>query len=118
MCLEHQADNLPHPFVIEPPLTEQTEFQAGDEFEIGLALLGKSVSFLPYFVYTFDQMGWLGLGKGQGKFELTAAYALSDLAGQQREQIYDSQSQMLNGNFKVWKLGDILTNNAALPVEK
>jgi len=117
MKLEHQADNLPHPFVIEPPLTEQTEFQAGDEFEIGLVLFGKSVSFLPYFVYTFDQMGRMGLGKGRGKFELTSVYAANDPAGQQSEQIYDFKTQMLNGNFKTWKLADILSqqplNNGA-----
>ena len=109
MNLEHQADNLPHPFVIEPPATEQTEFQAGEEFDIGLVLFGKSVSFLPYFVYTFDQMGRMGLGKGKGRFELTKAYARDDLAFETKTEIYDSHSQMLNGNFKVWKLEHILT---------
>ncbi len=118
MEVQHQASNLPHPFVIEPPATEQTEFQAGDDFEIGLVLFGKSVSFLPYFVYTFDQMGRMGLGKGRGKFELTAVYAMNDLASQQKEQIYDSKSQMLNGNFKVWNLSDILTNNAVPHIDK
>jgi len=38
-------------------------YQAGDEFEIGLVLFGKSVSFVPYFIYTFDQMGRMGPGK-------------------------------------------------------
>lgn len=117
MEVQHQASNLPHPFVIEPPATEQTEFQAGDDFEIGLVLFGKSVSFLPYFVYTFDQMGRMGLGKGRGKFELTAVYAMNDLASQQKEQIYDSKSQMLNGNFKVWNLSDILTNISIAQVD-
>ena len=110
MNLEHQADNLPHPFVIEPPLTEQTEFQPGDEFEIGLALFGKSVSFLPYFVYTFDQMGRMGLGRGKGRFELTKAFARDDIFSDAKIEIYDSHTQMLKGNFKVWKLEDILSN--------
>lgn len=118
MEVQHQADNLPHPFVIEPPLTEQTEFQAGDEFEIGLVLFGKSISFLPYFVYTFDQMGRLGLGKGRGKFELIKAHAVTDLIGEQQEQIYDSSYQMLNGNFKVWSLSDILSNNTPQNIGK
>jgi len=108
MDVQHQAANLPHPFVIEPPATEQTEFQAGDEFEIGLVLFGKSVSFLPYFVYTFDQMGRVGLGRGKGRFELTAVYARDDLANENKIEIYDNQSQMLNGNFKTWKHTDLL----------
>jgi hypothetical protein len=110
MTVEHQADNLPHPFVIEPPLTEQTEFQAGDEFEIGLVLFGKSVSYLPYFVFTFDQMGRMGLGKGKGRFELTHASARDDLFTDSTTEIYDGRSQMLNSNFKTWQWQDILSN--------
>lgn len=120
MELGHQADNLPHPFVIEPPQIEQTEFQAGDEFEIGLVLFGKSVSFLPYFVYTFDQMGRMGLGKGRGTFELTTAFAHNDFFEEDKTEIYNNKTQMLNGNFKVWKLEDILSvqqqNNGKLSI--
>jgi hypothetical protein len=109
MNLEHQADNLPHPFVIEPPLTEQTEFQAGDEFEIGLVLFGKSVDFLPYFVFTFDQMGKMGLGKGKGRFELTKAFGRDDLVSETKTEIYDGHSQMLNSNYKTWNFADLLS---------
>ena len=53
-------------------------------------------------------MGKVGLGKGSGKFELTDVSAIHDLDSGATMEIYDSQSQMLNGNFKVWKLDDIL----------
>jgi len=109
MNIGHQANNLPHPFVIEPPLTKQTEFQAGETFEIGLVLIGNSVSFLPYFVYTFDQMGRMGLGRGRGKFELTSVHARNAIFNGNRIKLYDSKSQMLNGNFKTWQLQDLLS---------
>jgi len=53
----------PHPMVLEPPLTEQTEFSKGDTLECGLILFGKINRNLPYFIYAFDQMGKIGLGK-------------------------------------------------------
>ena len=105
----HQAENLPHPFVIEPPASNQTEFQTGDEFSIGLVLFGKAISFLPYFVFTIDQMGRMGLGKGRGKFELTAGLANEDVMGTSHLPIYDGGSQMLNSNFREWQFSDLFT---------
>ncbi len=109
MNVQHQAANLPHPFVIEPPVTKQAEFQAGDEFSIGLVLFGNSIALLPYFVYTFDQMGRMGLGKGRGKFELTTVAARDAIFDGNEIEVYNSQSQMLNGNFKTWEFKDLLS---------
>ena len=61
---------IPHPFVLEPPLDTRTEFLPGDELECSLILIGKAIDYLPYFVYTFEEMGRKGLGKGRGRCEL------------------------------------------------
>jgi len=53
----------PHPFVIEPPLTTQTHFHPGDSFAFRLLLFGWANDYLPYFIYAFQEMGRLGLGK-------------------------------------------------------
>jgi len=53
----------PHPFVIEPPATEQMMFKSGDEAACGLLLFGEIDQSLPYFVYAFEQMGRIGIGK-------------------------------------------------------
>jgi len=53
----------PHPFVIEPPLTAETRFQPGSPFDFGLILLGDVNEQLPYFVYAFEQMGTIGVGR-------------------------------------------------------
>jgi hypothetical protein len=106
--LDYQAEKLPHPFVIEPPASRQTEFQPGDEFTIGLVLFGKAISFLPYFVFTIYQMGIMGLGKGRGKFELTAGFTNDAVTGPSNQQIYDNRTQKFFDNFKEWQFSDLL----------
>ena len=53
----------PHPVVLEPPLTGKTCFKKGDTMACTLLLFGKINKNLPYFVYAFDQMGKIGMGK-------------------------------------------------------
>lgn len=53
----------PHPYVIEPPLTEKTKFEKGDCFDFSLLLFGETNDYLPYFVYAFENMGETGIGK-------------------------------------------------------
>ena len=53
----------PHPFVIEPPVTDETFFPKGSAFNFSLLLFGDSNYSLPYFIYAFDQMGKIGMGK-------------------------------------------------------
>ncbi|MDA3787205.1 MAG: CRISPR system precrRNA processing endoribonuclease RAMP protein Cas6 [Desulfobacula sp.] len=53
----------PHPIVIEPPLTEKREFSKGETLECGLLLFGDINRHLPYFIYAFDQMGKIGIGR-------------------------------------------------------
>ena len=54
---------VPHPFVIEPPLTTETMFSEGSSFDFSLILFGGVNHSLPYFVYAFEQMGRIGIGK-------------------------------------------------------
>lgn len=71
---DKRSGGLPHPFVIEPPATTQTDFQPGDTLECSLLLFGPYNDQLPYFVHAFEQMGAMGMGKGrsngQGAFVL------------------------------------------------
>lgn len=57
----------PHPFVIEPPMTGKTLFEPGEGFECTLLLFGPYTESLPYFIYAFDQMGRIGIGKRIGE---------------------------------------------------
>ena len=60
----------PHPFVLEPPIDTRTTYEQGEELSFGLTLIGHGTDFLPYFIYTFDELGRIGIGKGKGKYEL------------------------------------------------
>jgi len=53
----------PHPYVIEPPDNDRTHFKKEEPFDFALILFGRANEFLPYFVYAFEQMGRLGIGK-------------------------------------------------------
>jgi len=62
--------SIPRPFVLEPPLEQKTLYQPGENLIFNLVLIGKAIEFLPYFIYTFDSLGNIGIGKGRGKFTL------------------------------------------------
>jgi len=62
--------SAPHPFIIEPPPEKRRGYTPKDEITFGLTLIGRAIDYLPYFVYTFDELGKMGIGKGRGKYEL------------------------------------------------
>ena len=66
----------PHPFVITPPLEEKRTYRQNDSLCFELTLIGKSIDFLPYFIYTFDELGKMGIGKAKGKYQLDEVKAL------------------------------------------
>jgi hypothetical protein len=70
-------DEIPRPFVIEPPETEQTRFEPGEVLDFNLVLIGKAIDYFPYFVLVFKELGEIGIGKGRAKFELRRVDALS-----------------------------------------
>ncbi len=99
--------NAPHPFVIEPPLERRRAYKPGDEVIFDLTLIGRAIDYLPYFIYTFDELGKIGLGKGRGKYELkTVKSETLDVKGQSKESvIYTSETKTLRPFEKsVWNL--------------
>jgi hypothetical protein len=54
---------LPHPYVIQPPDGSRTRYGKGDQIDFTLLLFGETNDFLPYFIYAFNEMGALGVGK-------------------------------------------------------
>lgn len=91
----------PHPFVIEPPLTTETVFETGSAFDFGFLLFGEVNNSLPYFIYAFDQMGKIGIGKkvsgSRGRFTLEEV-KLGD------KSIYTNIEQKLNANGAIESL--------------
>jgi hypothetical protein len=53
----------PHPYVIQPATDGKTAYPQGAPFDFNLLLFGSVNGRLAYFVYAFDRMGQIGLGK-------------------------------------------------------
>jgi hypothetical protein len=60
----------PHPFILEPSTNSRKSYQKGEDLSFGLTLIGRAVDYLPYFIYAFEELGRIGIGKGRGKYEL------------------------------------------------
>jgi hypothetical protein len=72
----HDLQDVPRPFVIEPPLDHKRAYAAGDALEFGLILIGRAIDQLAYFLYSFEQLGRMGLGRGQARARLERVEAL------------------------------------------
>jgi len=71
-----KVESAPRPFVIEPPLVAKQVYEKGEELMFGLILVGRAVDALPYFVYSFEELGRVGIGRGKGKFRLEQVAAV------------------------------------------
>lgn len=99
--------NAPHPFMIEPPSEKKNTYKPSEEITFGLTLIGRAMDYLPYFVYTFDELGKMGLGKGKGKYELKTVRTNptlekgggGDFLKNDNETIYSSDTKTLK-SFK------------------
>ncbi|NOZ26392.1 MAG: CRISPR system precrRNA processing endoribonuclease RAMP protein Cas6 [Nitrospirae bacterium] len=80
--------SAPHPFVIEPPPETRRGYTPDDEMDFGLILIGRAVDYLPYFVYAFDELGRIGLGRDRAGFELVDVVCNG-------ESIYDAGARTL-----------------------
>jgi hypothetical protein len=82
----------PHPFVIRPPLTTQTGFEKDDIFIFSLLLFGGVNQYFTYFIYAFDSMGKLGVGK---KISGQRASFILDTVFHENKIIYTKKNQTL-----------------------
>lgn len=69
---------VPHPFIIEPPVREKREITANQPLFFRLILIGRARDYLPYFVCAFQEMADQGLGAQRLKFELDNIEARAD----------------------------------------
>lgn len=84
----NRYSKIPHPFIIEPPEDKKKTFKPGETILFKLILIGRATDYLPYFIYTFDELGKTGIGKGRGKFKLVDAH-------NEKGMIYDSEDKVI-----------------------
>ena len=56
-------------------LDGRTCYQPGECLEFRLVLVGRAIDYLPYFVFTFGELGRAGLGPGRGRFTLAEVWS-------------------------------------------
>lgn len=71
--------NIPHPFIIEPPEKEKRIYRVGESISFDFVLIGRAIEYLPYFIYTFEELGRRGIGRGRGKYKLKEVYTAQPL---------------------------------------
>jgi CRISPR-associated endoribonuclease Cas6 len=96
---------VPHPFVITPPLEEKRQYRQGETLCFELTLIGKTIDFLPYFIYTFDELGQIGIGRGRGKYKLEELRNSTNRNG--GETIYSAADKILRQNIQSVGLDEI-----------
>jgi len=82
---------VPHPFVIEPPLEERQRYGIDDKLSFHLILVGRAVDYIPYFIFAFEELGRIGIGKNRGKYRLEEVISINK---DRRILIYDGKSHI------------------------
>lgn len=83
----------PRPYVLNPPITERRFFEKNDILEFSLILFGQARNALPYFIYTFKELGKAGLGSSRGKFDLLR---VDRTTNGRPLRIYDMETQTIS----------------------
>lgn len=123
----HDLQDVPRPFVIEPPRDHQRAYAVGDPLDFGLVLIGRGIDFLPYFLHGFAQLGTTGLGRDLAKAQLELVTVQSplpqpDAAPASREQpeataIYAAGRIMAGTDLPILNLAEVLVHAATLPAD-
>jgi CRISPR-associated endoribonuclease Cas6 len=72
--------DVPRPFVFDPPAAEEAEFAPRQPVTFGLTAIGRAARLVPYFVSAFRNLADEGLGPRRARFDLLEVAAL-DAAG-------------------------------------
>lgn len=93
----------PHPFILLPPLENDRIYEPGETLELYLTLIGKAIEYLPYFIYAFEELGKMGLGKGRGKFAINkVSWIAREAKGSRKVRaIYSGDKKSLSTEFEV-----------------
>ena len=100
-CMYHSIFDAPtiHPFIIEPPLEERQSYGCDDLLSFHLVLIGQAIDYFPYFLFTFEELGRLGIGKGRGKYWLEEVFSLG--RGVEAKVYSQKDRRIMNSGFRI-----------------
>lgn len=85
---------VPRPYIFEPPDKGKTDYAAGETFTFRFILIGNARKFIPYFIYSFHELGKVGITSRKHKFFLDSIYVLNELEGK-REQVFSGTENLV-----------------------
>jgi len=95
----------PHPFVLEPPEEDRLMYRPGERITFGVILIGRAIDYLPHFIYSFDVLGQMGIGRGKGKFTLKEVISSRPMAAPAPPSKDTERSSLLyDGGSKTLKM--------------
>lgn len=100
--------NIPHPFILHPPLADKRIFKCGEVITVGITLIGYAHNFLQFFIEAFSSMGKSGITSKRHKFKLLNVIN-EDYQGA-KLLVYESGSFKIKNNYQAITLNDILKN--------
>ncbi len=101
--------DIPRPFVIEPPEGNRI-YKRGERLSFNLILIGKGIDYLPYFIFTFKELGKKGLGRKKGNYTLERISVPIDIEEKIFKTIYENGEDAISGSFQIWDLSFLLKN--------
>jgi len=108
--------DIPRPFIIAPTPDRREKIRRGEKLTFGLTLIGQGINHLPYFLVVFKEMGQIGLGRGRGKYQLTAVHGVDFQQGG-LVPIYDVKSETIQANNLILTGEDISARASSMPAD-
>jgi CRISPR-associated endoribonuclease Cas6 len=88
---DEKSEDSPHPFIVEPPIDEKRHYSTDDKLEIHLILIGQAINYAPYFIFAFEELGRLGIGRDRGKYRIES---VTNIGYDRETLIYDGNSHI------------------------
>lgn len=107
-------DDVPRPFVLEPPPGDAL-YPPGSRLTFGLALFGRAVDFLTYFVMAFQHLGEMGLGRNRARYTLSRVDGVHPWTG--AEVLLYEEGRLYDAELRL-TVGDVFARAGALPPDR
>ncbi len=108
---------VPLPFVIEPPLDRRQSYASGDRLAFHVVLVGRAINYLPYFLLAFQELGRMGISKPPGRYVLQRIMAVHPWESTQ-EIVYDGVDVHVGGRDLSVGYAEVAAWAADLPADR
>ena len=100
----------PHPFILEPPRTDKSDYAPDDTFTCTLILIGDAINLLPWLVFTFREIGKrrVGIRGKRGQCQLDKVESLPAANSEPSQTIYTAETEMLTDDGLILGLDDVM----------